>query len=362
MSGPASIGAYLAELEDSLNVRLARQNRIVAEVGSHLREAASSEERRGAGREQAERRAIADFGPPQQLAASFGTEGLGPLGKLAVAAADVCYLVWTAPDRRRLVVRSAGFGLAIALLSGLLFTLGSHQGPGEAAREVLLPAAFGALLLLAVEAWPLRALPRPGYGRRWLKLTPAARERVVCALRRGEALCDPTEAEFARELRARTRRGSDKLWLNALVFALLAYSSLQRHVQAGDLLWLLVMVWLVGSGLLRKRRNAPGLALAELAGLEVLVDAAHDVIRRGQAHLLERTHENILKHPDQFYFVLTPVEPEACCVSLAAGTDTIYVWVRDTLHQFGHHEEGLGELRNYLASVIAQGFAPAETA
>jgi hypothetical protein len=67
------IERYLAELRRMLGRGLGR-NRLLAEVEDHLRETARRLEREGAARPEAERAAVASFGPPDELAAQLAGE------------------------------------------------------------------------------------------------------------------------------------------------------------------------------------------------------------------------------------------------------------------------------------------------
>ncbi len=66
-----TIGAYLAALQGELRAASRPQARILYEVADHLAEAAQWERERGAAPEEAERRAVARFGAPEEVARQF---------------------------------------------------------------------------------------------------------------------------------------------------------------------------------------------------------------------------------------------------------------------------------------------------
>jgi hypothetical protein len=66
-----SIEEYLAELECRLRIGRRAKGRIAQEISAHLQDAAHEEEQRGAGRIEAERRAVDRFGSAEMLAARF---------------------------------------------------------------------------------------------------------------------------------------------------------------------------------------------------------------------------------------------------------------------------------------------------
>ncbi len=95
MSGPQTIRDYLAAFNAALEVGLRSRRRIHVEVYDHLCRTAEEELRRGLTEEEAQRRAIAAFGSPEQVAAGFESGFLGPLDRrLAVTATRVD--VWIA--------------------------------------------------------------------------------------------------------------------------------------------------------------------------------------------------------------------------------------------------------------------------
>ena len=71
MSVPQTLNAYLAAFNEELEVGLRSRRRIFCEVTEHLRQAAEEEVRRGASPREAERRATAAFGAPEEVAARF---------------------------------------------------------------------------------------------------------------------------------------------------------------------------------------------------------------------------------------------------------------------------------------------------
>lgn len=92
---PESIAEYLLALCPLLECRGARRARILdEEVYEHLRDIAAAEQRRGASREEAERRAIEAFGRPEEL--DFPADRRRLLGSLAAVAAVLAVLLFLA--------------------------------------------------------------------------------------------------------------------------------------------------------------------------------------------------------------------------------------------------------------------------
>ena len=71
MSDPQKIREYMFALGASLEIGLRSRRRIMLEVYDHLRHAGDEQLRRGQTEEQAQRRAIAAFDSPQEVAARF---------------------------------------------------------------------------------------------------------------------------------------------------------------------------------------------------------------------------------------------------------------------------------------------------
>lgn len=109
MSAPQTINGYLLALNESLEVSLRSRRRIFWEVTEHLRQAAEEQERRGASAREAERRAIAAFGSPEDVAARFET---GVIGRL-----DRCLALSTRWLHRRAGEHSAGAVFAVVALA-----------------------------------------------------------------------------------------------------------------------------------------------------------------------------------------------------------------------------------------------------
>jgi hypothetical protein len=87
------IEEYLAELSRHLRVGPLAKRRILREVEAHLQDTVRHETAEGASSQEAERRALARLGPPQELALRFAANGRGPrlrLGAIGVAAAGAC--------------------------------------------------------------------------------------------------------------------------------------------------------------------------------------------------------------------------------------------------------------------------------
>ena len=81
MSEPRTINAYLAALNDALEVGLRSRRRILTEVGDHLWEATQEHLQRGISPRDAQWRAIVAFGSSQQVAARFDAGLVGALDR-----------------------------------------------------------------------------------------------------------------------------------------------------------------------------------------------------------------------------------------------------------------------------------------
>lgn len=109
MSAPQTINEYLAEFNEALEVGLRSRRRILWEVTEHLRQAAEEHMQSGATARDAERRAIASFGCPKEVAARFET---GLLGRL-----DRCLALSVRWLYRFTTERSAGAVFAMTALA-----------------------------------------------------------------------------------------------------------------------------------------------------------------------------------------------------------------------------------------------------
>jgi hypothetical protein len=148
MHEPSLTAEYLKALRASLRASPGTADRIMAEVEDHLRQAMDEEIAAGAPAEEAERRALARFGPPDEVARSFRTPlpwaKLFWLG-LAVSVA----LPAVIPE-----VLGPGHSSLYAL--GLVMSRGYAAGavaPRHPARAGMLPGAVMAAVTLAFAVW-----------------------------------------------------------------------------------------------------------------------------------------------------------------------------------------------------------------
>ena len=81
MSESRTIDGYLADLNAVLEVGLRSRRRILTEVADHLCQATQEQLRRGTDQREAQRRAIAAFGSPQEVAARFEAGLIGTLDR-----------------------------------------------------------------------------------------------------------------------------------------------------------------------------------------------------------------------------------------------------------------------------------------
>jgi len=161
VSEPQTIRDYMGAFNAALEVGLRSRRRIVLEVYDHLRQAADEELGRGETEEEAQRRAIATFGSPEQVAAGFQSGRLGSLDRrLALTATRLD--VWMARHPwGGAVLRTALFVPAAALIAGL--------GLAFAVPDLGLDVAIGIVgagtwlsLYLGALAWKLRGRPESG--------------------------------------------------------------------------------------------------------------------------------------------------------------------------------------------------------
>lgn len=136
MSEPQSIREYLALLNASLEMGFRSRRQVFVEVVDHLSQARDEELRAGASAEQAQRRAIAAFGPPEEVAASFESGFLGALDRRLALTARWLHL-WTAQRPRN----GAAVILALAIvLAAVVGVLAASFGAAE-------PFAAGSLVV-----------------------------------------------------------------------------------------------------------------------------------------------------------------------------------------------------------------------
>ena len=211
MSEPETIRDYMGAFNAALEVGLRSRRRIVLEVYDHLRQAADEELGRGETEEEAQRRAIATFGSPEQVAAGFQSGRLGSLDRrLALTATRLD--VWMARHPwGGAVLRTALFVPAAALIAGL--------GLAFAVPDLGLSVAIGLVgagawmsLYLGAVARKLRGRPESGLRARIVAHDP---ERLVLD-------CHPLGGPAA-----------NGFWMGGLV-------GLAPNVDFGFLLWILM--------------------------------------------------------------------------------------------------------------------------
>ncbi len=161
MSEPQTIREYLAVFNAALEVGLRSRRRILVEISEHLCQAREEELRRGESEQEAQRRAIATFGSPAEVAAGFGRGLIGSLDRrLAVTARRLD--VWIARHPwGGAVLRAALFVPAAALIAGLGLAFGAPD-LGQTVASCLV--GFGVVwsLHLGALAWKLRGRPETG--------------------------------------------------------------------------------------------------------------------------------------------------------------------------------------------------------
>lgn len=150
MSAPQTINEYLAAFNEALEVGLRSRRRIFWEVTEHLRQAAGEQVRRGANAREAQRRAIALFGLPEEVAARFETGVFGRLDRRLALSARWLYRFTTE--------RSAGAILAVMALE-LFLAAAVAAVAALAGHDPLLAVSMfvsqGTVLLL-IYGWPSR--------------------------------------------------------------------------------------------------------------------------------------------------------------------------------------------------------------
>jgi hypothetical protein len=365
VKGHKPIEQYLGDLDDSLRVTLRRRQRILSEARSHLEEAAEAQQRRGESRAEAERLVTAAFGPPEEVAASYGTDGTSPIGRTAVGLADCCYRAaeyLKKPENREAIHGEIVLLAAVPCAGALIISL-LDSSPLWALRVYLVPALVVVLFFVAAQTWTgLRSLPRPGYARRWLKLDRAAQRRIMCALREGATLADPREADFVAELRGRARGLRLPRFLFA-PFAVLCTVMFVVSLALGDLdadaagmLFLTLLLWWL---LVTDTRRARQRAEQELLALDVLHDVAAEALETGGARLEEciSPPRQIHPSPADLQFRLVPVGAAVPPVGVGAKRGMIQLWQEpdDQPQEFeADNAEELRELRKRLTAIVAR--------
>lgn len=145
------IAAYLKELSGALAFDPALATRVVTEAREHLADAAAEDD--GEDRDEAERRAVARFGDPRELAAQFAAVSLARqawrvgivvvlaiLMALAMMKARLAWYAlvqWTIADDARtaagvvLSVNRYAFWMAVVIGLGALFHIGRRRAPAR---------------------------------------------------------------------------------------------------------------------------------------------------------------------------------------------------------------------------------------
>ncbi len=161
MTGPETIRDYMGALNASLEVGLRSRRSILRELYDHLCQAAYEELHRGETEQEAQRRAIAAFGSPQEVAAGFESGLAGQIDKrLAIVARRVD--VWMAQHPWSGAALRIGFFLpAAAAIAAVGAAFGAVE-PGLQVAAALLQAVSWWSLYLGFKAWRLRRRPEPG--------------------------------------------------------------------------------------------------------------------------------------------------------------------------------------------------------
>lgn len=375
------IERYLDDLDDALWVGLARRDRILGEVRGHLEEAAGALQAVGEGREDAERRAVAEFGSPESIAARFGSQGATAPARAAVAVSNFLFVArsyFSVRSNRRWAGQQFAIWAPVYGCMGLIWVRVLAYPGGAlavwdlAARTLLCGVIAGACVVFALVWKGLMSMPPPGYGRRWLKLEPAARERVLWAARAGEGLSDPREARFAAELTSRVRSFRQPDWLFVLVPG--AWASQAVAGLAAGFAWLVVpailSVALPAWGFSHARRRSGALDRAE--GELVLFQAVDDALEqagheRVPPEWIDRQALHACgsprnpacgspRNPAAAFYLLSPRDLVGLPIGLAADHENVFLRVPGgPSGTFQHTQpDQLHELRERLALAIVE--------
>ena len=150
MSAPQTINEYLSAFNEALEVGRRSRRRIFWEVTEHLRQAAGEQIRGGADAREAQRRAIALFGSPEEVAARFETGVFGRLDRRL--ALSVRWLYSFATERSAGAVFAVmALELFLAAAVAAVVALAGHD-PRLASFAFVAQAA----LLLLIYGWPSR--------------------------------------------------------------------------------------------------------------------------------------------------------------------------------------------------------------
>jgi hypothetical protein len=143
VSDDGAIAAYLAELRRGLPAGL-RRRRILAEVGGHLEESAEHQRSAGLPPPEAERAAVARFGPAERLATRFAADLADDGARWATGAAAMALagilLLWIAMSQLGAAAPLPGARSSIAAA-----VWATWVGFGAALLAICLGAAFGRL-------------------------------------------------------------------------------------------------------------------------------------------------------------------------------------------------------------------------
>lgn len=193
MTEADTVAAWLVAFDAALVARPARRERILAEVGEHLRDAVAAGAGDGGERDESERRVLREFGTPVKVAAQFGVDpgGLAQHGwEGAVARFDrwrprhpwIGALAPTDWPPMLLLCLLPGKGVGLALALGLpLWLSGALEGRAVRASS---PAGFAGYRAL-VKEWRLQ---HPGRRRflAWLSVAGLPIVLLVLGLRHGD--------------------------------------------------------------------------------------------------------------------------------------------------------------------------------
>ena len=149
MTTPQTIGEYLAALNASLEVGLRSRRRIFLEIVDHLSQATQEQVRGGASRQEAERRAIAAFGSPQEVAARFEAGFVGALDRRLALGARWLHR-WMTQRPSRVAVVWLALGTVLAVVVGALGTFFGARHPLLAATAFLAAGTVWALMQIVL--------------------------------------------------------------------------------------------------------------------------------------------------------------------------------------------------------------------
>jgi len=160
--GPGTVNQYLSALNASLELGIRSRRRILIEIAEHLCETATIEAREGVSPAEAQARAIAALGSPQDVAAGFESDFAGALDKrLALIARGLD--AWMARHPwGGAALRTAFILPAVAATVALGAAFDAGRAAALHAAHILVVGAVLSSLYLGFKAWRVRERPEAG--------------------------------------------------------------------------------------------------------------------------------------------------------------------------------------------------------